>query len=384
MSSAGHSQGRDFARSEFAAIMEAAVDAIVVIDDGGSILSFSRAAETMFGYSVSEVIGHPVTELMPDPYRSQHQDYIDRYQQTGRPHIMGVGRQVEAIRKDGEVFPVWLSVGETRTESGSRFVGIIRDLSEQRRAELERHSLEQSLAHVSRLSLLGEMAAGIAHEINQPLTAIANYSKAARNMLDRGNNADERLRQACHGIADQVQRAGEVITNLRKFVRRREIEKSQLDIGALVSNLMVLIRADARHEGVEVNTRLAHGLPQVMGNVVQLQQVLLNLTRNAVDAMQANGNRPKEILIETVATGSNTVEIRVFDTGPGVPQDLVDAIFHPFFTTKEHGLGVGLAISHSIVEAHGGSLRVESRTGGGSGFIIELPTVRNDGLEADN
>lgn len=384
MPDSGPEISNEVASTDFAAIMEAAVDAIIVMEQGGTIVSFSRSAESMFGYAASEVVGLPVNTLMPEPYRSQHQDYIERYLQTGRAHIMGVGRQVEGIRRDGEVFPVWLSVGEAVTANGSRFVGIIRDLSEQRRAELERHSLQQSLAHVSRLSLLGEMAAGIAHEINQPLTAIANYSKAARNLLDRSSAGDDKLRQACHGISDQVQRAGEVITNLRKFVRRREIEMTRLEPGSLVESLMILINADANHEGVEVRTKLASDLPQVFGNAVQLQQVLLNLTRNAVDAMQEHRKPPREILIETKRGDQDTVEIRVSDRGPGVPENLLDSIFHPFFTTKEKGLGVGLAISLSIVEAHGGNLRVENRAGGGSSFVIQLPVVKTDEIDNNN
>jgi two-component system sensor kinase FixL len=364
------------APTDLAALMNAAVDAIVVIEQDGRIVAFSRAAEKMFGYTAAEMVGQDVKSLMPEPYRSRHDGYVQAYCDTGDPQVIGTGRKVQAIRKSGEVFPVWLSVGESRAASRRHFVGIVRDLSDQQKAEIERHSLELRLAHVSRLSLLGEMAAGIAHEINQPLTAISNYSEAAKNLLACDAPDPETLRKACTGIADQVQRAGEVIQNLRKFVRKREIEKKPLRLSEIIDGVMVLVNADATHEGVDVETRLTAGLPAVFGNAVQLQQVLLNLTRNAVDAMRGGAARPRELLIETVAAGPESVEIRVSDRGQGVSASLVDAIFHPFFTTKQDGLGVGLAISRSIIEAHGGRLSYEDRSGGGSTFIIRLPILK--------
>jgi len=365
-------------QTDFAALMDAAVDAIIVIEADGSVAAFSRAAAQMFGYTAEEMIGRPVELLMPEPYRSEHSSYIERYERTGEARIMGVGRQIKAMRRNGEVFPVWLSVGQSETAAGRHFVGIIRDLTEQRRAELERHSLEIRLAHVARLSLLGEMAAGIAHEINQPLTAITNYSQAARTLLERGERDDDILKSACAGIVSQVERAGAVIRNLRKFVRMREIEKESLSLDQVVDGVMVLITADANHAGIAVETRLAPDLPQVSGNAVQLQQVLLNLTRNAVDAMRGTVGRPKELTIETARAGPDKVEFRVSDRGPGISSRLEDAIFNPFFTTKKEGLGVGLAISRSIVEAHGGSLTHDDRPGGGTTFTVTLPIPEED------
>jgi two-component system sensor kinase FixL len=358
-----------------AALMQAAVDAIVVIEARETIVAFSRSAERMFGYSADEVIGQPVNVLMPQPYRSAHASYIERYEESGEPHIIGVGREVSALRKDGRIFPVWLSVGEVKSSAGHRYIGIIRDLTEQHAAETERRSLETRLEHVSRLSLLGEMAAGIAHEINQPLTAIANYSQAAKNVLNHEAVDPSMLTTACEGIAEQVQRAGDVIKNLRKFVRNREIEKARLNLKSLVDGVMVLINADAAHESVTVETALSDALPEVSGNAVQLQQVLLNLTHNAVDAMRDNKRRPKILTIETRETSDRRVEIRVSDRGSGVSSNLEEAIFNPFFTTKQQGLGVGLAISRSIVEAHGGRLSYERRDGGGSTFVVTLPIL---------
>lgn len=361
--------------TELAALMQAAVDAIIVIETSGTIVAFSRSAESMFGHSAEEIIGRPVSDLMPEPYRSSHSRYVENYQNSGDPHIIGIGREVRALRKDGSVFPVWLSVGETKSDAGHRFVGIIRDLTDQQAAETERRSLETRLEHVSRLSLLGEMAAGIAHEINQPLTAISNYSQVAKNVLESGARDPVTLTAACKGISEQVQRAADVIKNLRKLVRNREVEKSEIDVMQLVEGVMGLVNADAAHEGVSVETAFENSLPLVSGNAVQLQQVLLNLTRNAVDAMHDNVRRPKELVIEVEKSSADRVEIRVSDRGPGVSSSLADAIFNPFFTTKQQGIGVGLAISRSIVEAHGGELQYDDRDGGGSTFTISLPIL---------
>ncbi|MGD8341921.1 MAG: PAS domain S-box protein [Gammaproteobacteria bacterium] len=363
------------APTDFDAFMKAAVDAIVVIKRSGEIVAFSCSAEKMFGYAADEVLGQPVSILMPEPYRSAHAKYVERYEHSGEAHVIGIGREVRAVRKDGSVFPVWLSVGESKSESAHHFIGIIRDLTEQHAAESERHSLETRLEHVARLSLLGEMAAGIAHEINQPLTAIANYSQAAKNMFAHGTADTKTLRNACDGIAEQVQRAGAVITNLRNFVRKREVEKKPLSLKHLVDDVLILINADAAHKGVTVETTVPDSLPKIAGNAVQLQQVLLNLTRNAVDAMSANVRRPREITIDVSRVGDGKVEIRVSDRGPGVSSSLEEAIFHPFFTTKEDGLGVGLAISRTIIEAHGGELSYERRAEGGSTFIVSLPIL---------
>ena len=362
--------------TEFEAFMEAAVDAIVVIEASGRISGFSRSAEEMFGYQGAEVLGKQVDELMPEPYRSQHAGYISRYLKTGSAKIIGTGREVHGMRKDKSVFPIWLSVGEIRSGNDHRFVGIIRDLSEHHAAELERRTLETRLEHVSRLSLLGEMAAGIAHEINQPLTAIANYSHAAKKFLDREDPGPETLRVACEGIADQVQRAGDVISNLRGFLRKREVRTNPLDARKLIEDVMVLIKADAAHEGVTIETEFADSLPEISGNAVQLQQVLLNLTRNAVDAMSTNLGRSKVLRIETRLAPDDRVELRVSDRGPGIPDSLKASIFNPFFTTKKEGLGVGLAISRSIVDAHHGELKCEPREGGGTVFIVSLPVIR--------
>lgn len=359
---------------ELRALMEAAVDAIVVIDEGGSILSFNPAAERVFGYEAADVIGEPVDMLMDEPYSSRHGTYMRQYMQTGKARIIGIGREVEGRRSDGSLFPIWLSVGEARSSSGRRFVGIMRDLTPQREAEKERHALEARLAHVGRFSLMGEMAAGIAHEINQPLSAIANYSQAAKHLLEREDVEPDELRTACGGIAEQVERAAQVVENIRNFIRKREVTKGSLDLNSMIRDALSLVTVDARDAGIAVETEFSRGLPRIEGNAVQLQQVLLNLTRNAVDAIrEQRSRRARKIVVATARPSNDRVEFEVRDTGPGISANLSDAIFHPFVSTKVDGLGVGLAISRTIVEAHGGELGYRDNPEGGAIFTVSLP-----------
>ncbi|HEX9875215.1 MAG TPA: ATP-binding protein [Gammaproteobacteria bacterium] len=359
--------------SEFHALLSAAVDAIVLIDAKGKIIAFNPAAEKLFEYDSDEIRGQPVQLLMPEPYRSEHADYLERYLRTGTARIIGTGREVQGQKKSGEVFPIWLTVGEANAAGQHRFVGIIRDLSAQHAAEHEQRALEARLTYVGRFSLMGEMAAGIAHEINQPLSAIANYSQAAKRLLALEPLDKAILSRACAGIAEQVQRAGQVIQNLRSFIRQQEIKMEELLPNEVIEGAMTLVEVDAKDAGMKLVTELADDLPSIHGNAVQLQQVLLNLTRNAVDAMKASPQKNKELKITTRRSTSGAVEFRVSDRGPGVSPRLAENIFHPFVTTKRDGLGVGLAISRTIVEAHGGQLNYRPNPEGGAIFVVTLP-----------
>lgn len=360
--------------AEFQALLDAAVDAIVVIDERAEIITFSRAAERMFGHAAADVVGKNVNVLMAEPHRSRHDGYMQRYAATGEAHIIGRGRDVEARRANGEVFPVSLAVGEAKDGDKRRFVGIIRDLSAQRAAEQRARSLEARLAHVARFNLMGEMAAGIAHEINQPLSAIATYAQAGKRVLQRDEPDVGMLAEICGKIDDQARRAGQVIANLRKFIRKQDIETQSLDVNRVVADVMTLIDADARSEGIPLHVHSGQGIAPVRADAVQLQQVLLNLTRNSVDAMRGGLGKERGIVIATgTAPDGRAVRITVTDHGHGVSPQLGDNIFHPFITTKRDGLGVGLAISRTIVQSYGGTLTYADNPAGGSIFTIELP-----------
>ena len=359
--------------AQFQALLDAAVDAIIVIDERGKILTFNRAAERMFGRAAADVVGESVTVLMNEPHRTQHGHYVARYVTTGEAHIIGKGREIEACRANGEVFPASLSVGEAADATGRRFVGIVRDLSAQRAAEQRTRALELRLAHVGRFNLMGEMAAGIAHEINQPLSAIATYAQTAKRVMQGAEPDAAMVADICGKIDEQARRAGQVIDNLRRFIKKQEIDTQPLDVNLVVGDVVSLIEADAHSEGIPVVVQAADGLPKVRADAVQLQQVLLNLTRNSVDAMRDGLGKERGIVVASERSERGGVRVTVTDHGHGVSRQLGDNIFHPFVTTKRDGLGVGLAISKSIVQSFGGTLSFADNPRGGSIFSIELP-----------
>jgi len=359
--------------AELRALLDAAVDAIVMIDEQERITTFNPAAERLFGYSAESAIGQRVEMLMPEPHRSDHHGYVSRYVETGEPHIIGIGRETFGRRADGQTFPILLSVGEARGPNGRRFVAIIRDLTAQRAAEQSARAVELRLSQVGRFNLMGEMAAGIAHEINQPLGAISTYAQAAKRILEREQPGMQTLIDVCTKIDEQALRAGRVLENLRKFIRKQEIRSEPIDVNKTVVDVLNLIEADAHAEGIRVGLRLGTGLPVVNANAVQLQQVVLNLTRNAVDAMRDSTGKDRGIEVVTERTDKGAIRISVADHGPGVPRQLGENIFHPFVTTKREGLGVGLAISRTIVQSYGGSLAYRDNPAGGAIFVVELP-----------
>jgi two-component system sensor kinase FixL len=361
--------------TELRALLDAAVDAIIIIDSESRILEFNAAAQRLFGYEKREILGRDVKVLMPEPDGSRHSGYVARYLRTCEARIIGIGREVEALKADGSRFPVFLSVGEVIGPKGRRFIGTIRDLSAQKNAEAEARMLQSRLAHVGRFGVMGEMVAGLAHELNQPLSAIVTYAQAARRLIDKGAPENRELDQICDKIAGQAQRASQVISKLRDFIRKQEVKKEVLNLNEVVSGALSLVEADAHAEGIEVKLEYGADLPLVRGDAIQLQQVLLNLTRNAVDAMKHSLGRKDGIVVRTQALvgDGKRVEVTVADHGPGVPEQLVEGIFHPFVTTKADGLGVGLAISRTIARAHGGDLYYRPNPEGGAVFGLVLP-----------
>ena len=496
---------------ELRALLDAAVDAVVVIDHRGRIQTFNHAAETLFGYTAAEIIGRNVNLLMPEPVRSAHDGHVKRYLETGEARIIGIGREVTAQRRDGTVFPAALAVGRVGGSDPPRFVGFIRDITAltravdelrrerdrvQRNQELLQHAQElanlgnfdihvppmpddycspqllrilgleqrrsaasiadliqdsvhpddreqfmqawrenlkrvrrlniecrirrpdsairrvhmlaqassstqgvrlmgtlhditernealeqvrlaqERLAHVARLSTMGEMAAGLSHEINQPLTAIATYAQACQRLLGSEETpVSAELREALSQIGKQALRAGEVIRRLRSMVRSREFRRETIDCNDLIQDLAALAVTDARAADVRLTLELAPGLPPVTGDPIQLQQVLLNLVRNAIDALSDSDRAQREIVVQTCLRDAGDVEIAVIDRGPGVSADVALKLFSPFFTTKAQGTGLGLAISSTIVRTHGGRLGYRENPGGGACFYFTLPTA---------
>lgn len=491
-------------RARFRAVVDAAVDGIIIIDERGRVETFNAGAERIFGYRADEVVGRNVSMLMPEPDASRHDDYLRHYTSGGDARIIGIGREVVGRRSDGSLFPMELAVGEAEGQAPRRFAGIVRDITErravenelagrerelrliferapigiftatldgrfsavnpafctlvgydraalqgmycadlthegdrerfeaayrtmhsgaqdechcelrwvarsgatlnvllqavvnergetgetvigqvvdyteQRRSELESRELRERLAHVGRVSTLGEMASAIAHEINQPLTAISAYAQASRRLIDSGRADAGTLAETLDAIATQALRAGDVVKRIRGFVSHRDAGRERCCLNDVLAAVLGLAEVDARSNRVAIETSLGEGLPPVLVDPVQIQQVCLNLIRNAIDAMMPLPEPERRMRITTRAAAGG-VQACFEDNGPGVSADIRAHLFEPFQTTKEDGMGMGLSISNSIIAAHGGTLALEpaaagGRTGGAA-FSLTLPAA---------
>jgi two-component system sensor kinase FixL len=368
-------------------ILETVPDAMIVIDETGLVESFSPSAVRLFGYAPDEVIGRNVSILMPSPYRERHDAYIGRYLATGERRIIGIGRVVAGLRKDGSTFPMELSVGELFAEGRRLFTGFVRDLTDSRKAERRLQELQSELLHVSRLSAMGQMGAALAHELNQPLTAIANYIQAARRLLgQQGVELPPRVDEVLDKATAQAARAGQIIRRLRQFVEKGEVDHRAEDINKIVEEASALALVGAKEAGVRLDLQLGGALAPVMIDKIQIQQVILNLIRNAVEAMSES--TPRDLIVRTGTGAIGFVDVMVSDTGPGLSKSVRDQLFQPFITTKAKGMGIGLSICRSIVEAHGGRIWSTPVAPTGAAFHFTLPIATNktwdDGGETDS
>ena len=482
----------------FDVLASTAVDGIIVIDKSAKILFFNQACVKLFQYAPDDVLGKNVRVLMPEPYRKEHDEYVARYQKTHEAHIIGIGREVRGQRKDGSVFPMYLSVGEGHFDGATVYVGIVHDLTamraeEERREASDRHlaeivassddiilsktlggivtswnaaaerifgysaeeilgqpitliipqelhaeedeilrrvaagesithyetvrrgksgediqvslsvsplrdsngrivgvskiardvtakkaaeaqsdMLQAELAHISRVNAIGQLSSALAHELNQPLTAIMNYVGAAKRRLKaNGGGETEKASALLDRALEQTERAGKIIHRLRGFLERREPNRAEEDINEIVQEAVALGFVGAAQENVALKLDLEPDLPLVLIDRIQIEQVLVNLIRNAGEAMR--GEETKSLSVSTYLAGKKNMEIAVADTGPGIPEDVAAQLFQPFVTTKETGMGVGLSICRTIVEAHGGRIWMTPNPEGGTIFKFQLP-----------
>jgi two-component system sensor kinase FixL len=367
-----------YRQAQLQSILDTVPEAMVVIDERGIMRSFSVTAERLFGWSAAEVIGKNVSMLMPEPYRQEHDSYLQRYRTTGERRIIGIGRIVVGERKDGSTFPMELSVGEAKAVGERQFTGFVRDLTERRSQERRMQELQSELVHVSRLTAMGEMASSLAHELNQPLSAITNYLRGASTLLKAERVDTERILDALNRSADQALRAGDVIKRLREFVAKGETEHTIEDPAKLLEEAAALALVGARELGVRVSLRCDRDLPDIVVDKVQIQQVALNLIRNAIEAMETVARRELTI---GVTQDDGFAFFFVADTGTGIAPEIAQQLFQPFVTSKPSGMGVGLSICRTIIESHGGRIAARDNDAGGTVFEFTLPFADT---EADN
>ncbi|WEJ13823.1 oxygen sensor histidine kinase FixL (plasmid) [Sinorhizobium sp. K101] len=353
-------------------ILDTVPDATVVSAADGTIVSFNAAAVRQFGYAEEEVTGENLRILMPEPYRHEHDGYMQRYMRTEEKRIIGIDRVIVGRRKDGSTFPMKLAVGEMRSGGERFFTGFIRDLTEREESAARLEQIQAELARLARLKEIDEMASTLAHELNQPLSAIANYAHGCRRLLrDMDATVATRMRGALEEVASQSLRAGQIIKHLREFVTKGETDKTPEDIRKLVEEAGALALVGSRENGVRTVFEYLPGAEMVMVDRIQVQQVLINLMRNAIEAMRHVERR--ELIVRTMPAGAGEIAVTVKDTGVGIPEEISRELFKPFVTTKRSGMGIGLSISKRIVEAHGGELTFSQNAAGGVTFRFTLP-----------
>lgn len=388
-SGADHIKSADLTRSalqereaRLRSILETAPDAIIVIDELGTIESYSSAAQRLFGFTDLEAIGQNIKILMPSPYRERHDGYLKHYRDTGERRIIGIGRVVVGQRKDGTTFPMELAVGEVIAEGRRLFTGFIRDLTERQLTENRMQELQSELLHMSRVSDVGQMASAIAHELNQPLTAILNYVQAARRLLQiKGAPLPPKAADAMDKAVEQAARASEIVRNLRNFIQKGETERRLEDVNKVVGEATALGLVGAKETGISVRLELSSEPLPVFVDKVQIQQVVFNLVRNSIEAM-TDSAPPRRLIVSTgpasSATEGRMVEVSVCDTGPGLAPEIQAQLFQPFMTTKERGMGLGLSICRSIVDAHGGRLVAIPNEDRGVTFRFTVPLTEQE------
>lgn len=358
-------------------ILATVPDAMIVIDEAGIILSFSATAERLFGLAEDEAVGRSVNILMPESDRRQHDDYILRYLTTGQKRIIGIGRITIGQRRDGSTFPMELSVGEARTAHSRVFTGFIRDLTRRQATEVRLEEMQAELAHASRVSAMGTMASSLAHELNQPLTAVANYVEAARDLLELPNTENVAIvREALGDAATQAVRAGQIVRRLRDFIARGDTDKRVENLRGLINEANALALIGVAELGIDFRLDIDDRISGVLVDKVQVQQVLVNLIRNAVEAL--TGAPERRLTISAVPTEDRMVRVSVVDTGPGLDPEVESKLFRPFVSTKDAGMGLGLSICQTIIEAHNGTIWLDKPAEGGTAFRFTLAAAEDE------
>src|SRR5438034_44532 len=367
---------------KFRLVLDAAPNAMIMVDSAG-VISFANArAETVFGYSLSELIGHPIETLVPERFRDRHPGYRKSFFSEPSSRAMGAGRDLFGRRKDGSEFPVEVGLNPIHTTEGLSVLASVIDITARKQAELEHQRQNMELARVNRVAVMGELAASLAHEVNNPIGAIVANASAGQRLLAAGKIGTDQFTEILGDIVADGRRAGQVIQGVRNMVRKDAARRALIQIGAIIRELIRIVHGDAIEREVKVTDEVDSDAGQVWGDPVQLLQVLLNLTINAFEAMSAVRPNARRVVIRAGRNGNGDILVSVRDSGPGFPSGMAEQLFEPFFSTKNEGTGMGLAISRSIVEAHGGTLSGENCDEGGACFTVRLPQAKEDNSQA--
>ena len=363
--------------ARLSSVLDTAVDGIVVIDEKAQILVFNAACERLFDYTSAEVVGRNVKMIMPEEHARDHDSYVNHYLTTNEARIIGIGREVRARHKNGKEFPVELSVGEARTPEGRQFVGILRDLRPRKVQEDRLNRMQSQLVHFARVNAMDEMGAAIAHELNQPLTAVMLYLQAVNRKTESNDGRiDDKIREILDKTIREARRAGQIIQRMRQFVEKREAERRRVEVSMLIDEALELVLLGQYTLSVRVIRDDEENLPSVDVDPVQVQQILVNLVRNALEVVKGSGDGWIRI---STRCEDDSILIEVADSGPGIPHEQLRNLFRAFSSTKKKGLGLGLAISKSIAQSHGGDLTVDAGGDGrGAAFTLRLPLERKD------
>ena len=355
------------------AIVDSAAEGIITTNSRGYIESFNNAARNMFGFALDTIVGQHCRTLVSDAHQSALGQYFIEANSDDLAKEFSL--ELDGIHENGEMFPVHFSVNRIDSAIDNQFVILTRDLSAQRAAETEAREQRELLAHADRLNTLGEMAAGIAHELNQPLTAISMYARSGLRFLNQDNPRLDRLQEALDRLSAQAKRAGAVMERMQLMTRQRDSEQEVVDPGAMLREVHRLAEVEARIRSFEIGLDIEPGLPAVRCDPIQIHQVILNLLRNGMESMSIAGRAQNEKILLSAALIDNSVEISIDDCGCGISVELSKKLYQPFTSTKSSGMGLGLSISRSIVTAHGGKLLHKNNRRGGATFYFQLPGV---------
>jgi len=356
-------------------VFEAAPNPLVMVSEDGRIVLVNAEVERVFGYQRAELIGQPLETLIPERFRSEHSTHRKHFSADPRTRAMGVGLELFGRRKDGHEVPVEIGLNPIRTSEGLFVVAAVMDITERLKADAESRELRRELAHISRVATMGELTAAIIHELSQPLTAILSNAQAGLRDLTSGKADVNEVRDILEDIVADDQRATQVMQHMRSLFRKGNVEHRPILLNQVIHDAVRVVLRDAEFRRVAVVTDLAPGPLRVSGDRTQLQQVLLNLVMNAFEALVDVTDRPRKVILCTRPLDGERVQIDVADTGPGIPAEKVGSIFEHFVTTKASGMGMGLSVSRSIIEAHAGEIWGENGLKGGAIFHIVLPTI---------